>query len=77
MAQVKTRVWRNNEQYSDPTAGAAISEVSHSVTSDEVAEAELRFRDMLNTIWHMCALAGFHVEERIVLKDLKTGKVWR
>lgn len=36
-----------------------------------------RFHKLLNTIFTICELSGFHLEERIVLKDLQTGKVWR
>lgn len=36
-----------------------------------------RFYNLLNTIFYICNLAGFHVEGRIVLTDKKTGKVWK
>ena len=36
-----------------------------------------RVRKLINTILYICNLAGFHVEERIVLRDKKTGRVWR
>lgn len=36
-----------------------------------------RFNKLLNTIFDICELAGFSVENRIVLKDKRTGKVWR
>lgn len=31
----------------------------------------------LDTIFNICELSGFHVEERIVIKDNKTGRIWR
>lgn len=40
-------------------------------------ESEDRFNKLLKTIFNVCELAGFRVEERIVLKDKRTGKVWR
>ncbi len=40
-------------------------------------ESEERFNKLLKTIFSICELAGFHVEGRIVLKDKKTGKIWR
>ncbi len=40
-------------------------------------KAEARYRKLLATIFSICELAGFHLEDRIVLKDTKTGKVWR
>ena len=38
---------------------------------------EERLTKLIMTIFDICDLAGFHVEGRIVLKDKKTGKIWR
>ena len=59
---------RNAEGYSDPTAHEAIKNI-------ETDEA--RFQKLLTAIFSICDLAGFHIEERVVIKDLKTGKVYR
>ena len=59
---------RNGSGYYDPTAYKAITKAEK--------ESE-RFHKLLNTIFNICDLAGFHVEGRIVLKDKETGKVWR
>lgn len=59
---------RNSSGYSDPTAKAVIDK--------EDAETE-RFKKLLSVLFYVCENAGFHIEERIVIKDLKTGKVWR
>ena len=59
---------KNHEGYSDPTAYEAIKNME---VDDE------RFHKLLNTIFTICELSGFHLEERIVLKDTQTGKVWR
>lgn len=59
---------KNASGYSDPTAYKAITSAD---TDDE------RFHKLLNTIFTICELSGFHLEERIVLKDTQTGKVWR
>ena len=40
-------------------------------------KAEARYKKLLATIFSICELSGFHLEDRIVLKDKKTGKVWR
>lgn len=40
-------------------------------------ENENRLNKLIKAIYNICDLAGFHIEERIVLKDKKTGKVWR
>lgn len=58
----------NHEGYSDPTAYEAIKSAD---ADDE------RFHKLLNTIFTICELSGFHLEERIVLKDTQSGKVWR
>lgn len=59
---------KNCEAYRDPTAYEAMKN----------ADAEqVKFRKVLDVIYSVCRLAGFHIEERIVLKDLETGKVWR
>lgn len=59
---------RNASGYVDPTAYEAIKNID--------AETE-RFQKLLNTIFAICELAGFHIEERIVIKDKRTGKIWR
>lgn len=40
-------------------------------------KAEARCKKLLTTIFYICDLAGFHIEGRIVLKDKKTGRIWR
>lgn len=59
---------KNGSGYSDPTACRAITKVD--------TESE-RFHKLLDAIFTICELAGFHIEGRIVVRDLKTGKVWR
>lgn len=62
---------RNASGYMDLTAYEAIRNV------EREAEAEERFKKLLNTIFYICDLAGFRIEGRVVLQDKKTGKVWR
>lgn len=62
------RPHQNDEGYPDLTAYEAIRKAD-----DDYA----RFRKLLDTIFSICELSGYHVEERLVIKDLKTGKVWR
>lgn len=59
---------RNAEGYFDPTAYEAMRNIERD---------EERFHKLLDTIFALCELSGFHVEERIVIKDKRTGKVWR
>lgn len=59
---------KNSEGYSDPTSYGAIKAIQK---EDE------RFHKLLHTIFDICELSGFEVENRIVLVDKKSGKVWR
>lgn len=59
---------RNGSGYLDLTAYDAISKTD--------GDSE-RFHKLLETIFNVCELSGFHLENRIVVKDEKTGKIWR
>ena len=59
---------KNVSGYSDPTAYQAIKNIEN---EDD------KFHKLLDTIFNICELSGFHLEERIVLKDKNTGKVYR
>ena len=59
---------RNAEGYLDPTAYEAMRNIERD---------EDRFHKLLDTIFTLCELSYFHIEERIVIKDKRTGKVWR
>lgn len=64
-------IWKtNSEGYTDPTAYGAIKNADASLDDG-------RFYKVLDVIFRICEISGFHLEERIVLKDLKTGKIWR
>lgn len=67
----KDDIKKNGSGYSDPTAYRAIKNVEGGKDADK------RFQLLLDTIFNLCELSGFHLEERIVVKDKKTGKVWR
>ena len=58
---------KNASGYSDPTAYQAIKNIEN---EDD------KFHKLLDTIFNICELSGFHLEERIVLKDKNTGKVY-
>lgn len=59
---------KNAEGYSDPTAYKAIK-----VAEDESAN----FQKLLDTIFTICELSGFHIEGRITIKLKNTGRIWR
>lgn len=60
---------KNGSGYIDKTAYEAIKNTNE--------EEEERFHKLLETIFSICELSGFHLEERIVLKDKETGRIWR
>lgn len=63
---------KNAEGYSDPTAYEGIKRVD----AEKDAEHE-RFRKVLGCILRICEIAGYSLEEHIVLRDKTTGKIWR
>lgn len=62
----------NHEHYPDPTAYEAIKRADGS--PDEEYE---RHRKLIGAIFRLCELADYHVEDRIIVKDMRTGKIWR
>lgn len=40
-------------------------------------DSKTRFRKLLDAVFAMCDAYGFHLEEHIIVKDKKTGKIWR
>ena len=59
---------RNGSGCVDPTAADAIRNVE---------KENERQHELLMHIFYMCNLAGFSVEGRIVLRDKRTGRIWR
>lgn len=66
-------MYRNNEGYVDPTAGAAMATVKR----EENAELADRNHKVIHTIRNIVDLAGFEIVGRITLKHKKSGKVFR
>ncbi|WP_415928543.1 hypothetical protein [[Ruminococcus] lactaris] len=59
---------KNGDGYYDPTAYKAI----------KAAEEEtVKFQKLLDTIFNICELSGFHIEGRITIKSKNTGRIWR
>ena len=82
---------KNSEGYHDPTSYEATANVDRrekdsvghnrtkkdSVGHNRTKKDCEKVRSLIGTLLGMCDLAGFQVEGRIVLKDKKTGKIWR
>ena len=63
---------------------AVVPETDDTKTEQDVAKAidkeardRKRFFSLLHTIFYICRLAGFKIEGRITMRDLRTGKVWK
>lgn len=61
---------KNAEGYSDPTAYQAIKNADNDIEA-------ARVKKLLGAIFRICELSGYHVENRLELKNLETGKIWR
>ena len=59
---------KRNRRVYDPTGFQAIQNIT---------DEPRRFYKLLYTIYYICELAGFDVGERIVLIDMKTGRIWK
>lgn len=59
---------RNGSGYIDPTAAQALK---------NIAEQESKVSKVIKTIQAVAHLAGFEIEERIVLRDKESGTIWR
>lgn len=60
---------RNGSGYNDKTAGDAIEKVYD--------ETDTKNNIIVRVIKNVCDLAGFEIVERVVLRDKRTGKVYR
>ena len=63
---------KNTEGYVDIVPYTAIKNLDRNGVSKETTH----FRKTLRAIFCICEIAGFRVCGRIVLEDLKTGKIW-
>ena len=59
---------RNGSGYYDPTAWKAMK----NITTDKK-----RVSKVIETLQSVAHLAGFEIEGRIVLRDKKSGEIWR
>lgn len=61
---------RNNEGFDDPTACGAIFRADHEIDYR-------RFKKTMRDLHDICAMNGFAIQGRVVLRDKTNGKVWR
>lgn len=65
---------RNASGYFDPTAYQAMKNV---MKDEPTVEESDRFHKLLDAIFYITEIAGFHIEGRVIIKDKKTGRIWR
>lgn len=58
---------KNHEGYNDPTAYAALKNI----------EEEEKIRKLIGVLKIICELFGYQMENRVVLRNKRTGKVWK
>lgn len=63
---------KNQEGYSDPTASMAVGAVYK-----EEHEADKRAYDLVKVLKFIIRTAGFELVERVHLKDIKSGRVYK
>lgn len=68
---------KNTEGYSDPTAGAAWSNICKEQDQREMAEKLAVIGKLIPILKQVAELAGFEFVGRIALKDKVTGKEYR
>lgn len=70
---------KNGSGYLDPTAYVAIKQIEEEQRRiDRENDPDYdKYMKLVGCILRVCELSGFHLEERLVLKDKRTGKVYR
>lgn len=68
MANNDRELKRNGSGYVDPTACEAMK---------NVLDEKARLQKVLTAIFAVCDAADFHIEERIVIRDNRTGIIYR
>lgn len=71
-SRVVMRGGRNQEGYTDPTASIAVGQMSR-----EENEVDKRAYDLIKVLKYIIKGAGFELMERVQVKDIKTGRVYK
>lgn len=66
---------KNQEGYSDPTATIAIGNVAREQAECEAADKCAY--DLIKVLKYIIKGAGFELIERIQVKDIKTGRIYK
>lgn len=78
LIKVKDNPVKNQEGYMDMTRHDAVENIEREQREKERETREAaRVTKLVHTLFYICNVAGFDVAERIVLRDKKTGRVWK
>ena len=70
-------MYKNTDEYSDPTPGEAMINIRKEQRQQEAAERLAVISRLIPVMKQTAELAGFEVVGRITLKDKETGKEYR
>lgn len=68
---------KNADGYNDPTVDRVFSNIMSKPMSEQDAKSLSRIKHLMNIIRSNAKEFGFDIEERVVLRDKQTGKVFR
>lgn len=74
---MKNEFMKNQEGYADPTQGNALKKIQKEEADKQNAVDAARMEKALKRAKCILGDAGFDVIERIVLKNKRTGKIYR
>lgn len=69
---------RNEEGYTDPVADKVFSRVlKKPPLNEQDVKSLLRIKHLMSIVRFAASEFGFDIEERVILRDKQTGKIWR
>ena len=69
---------KNEEGYTDPVADKVFSRVlKKPPLNEQDAKSLSRIKHLMSIVRFAASEFGFDIEERVILRDKQTGKIWR
>lgn len=68
---------KNADGYNDPTVDKAFSNVLKRPVSEQEIKALARLKKLMRFLRFTAGEFGFEIEERVVLRDKQSGKIYR
>lgn len=67
---------KNADGYNDPTVDRVFANIEKKPMSEQDVRALARIKHLMKIVRFTAGEFGFDIEERVVLRDKQTGKVW-